>query len=422
MLIHVLDSTLFKDEDGLLYEILDRNEKGAIDALVLIGINSNRESISSNLEDLRIATQCVFGNRMDIFLDRPSVLDFTLGLRGIPQYEIWTHDSGPREMTVDSELFDLLKLLKESVENYRTDTQKYNLSKLSQYFRHSKTSMSTSIEFFERQYGIFNRLMESIFCTGGIGSSNELLLSLSNDVGITRLDEFKLIVDFCSRVLPSLKKNSPAIAEQLCKILNVYSLAHAARNDGFELPSQDQAASTYLWLAAFLTIYAKGRLAEHQSFPAFLATFRVFELISYALLLHFSRLEFRRSSNEVFLTLNINRVSGFGPAWSELKSGVLKPSNICTEGKLKELDLFIKLRNSLVLVHGLRYVNEKMTAKYLSDVLKFATDIETKLGPRVLPFKEKLERFQSVHCYDVATIAVETISKSLSIDGSLFTN
>ena len=149
MLIHVLDSTLFKDEDGLLYEILDRNEKGAIDALVLIGINSNRESISSRLEELRIATQCVFGNQMDIFLDRPSVLDFTLGLRGIPKYEIWTHDSEPREMTVDSELFELLELLKESVENYRTDTQKYNLSKLSQYFRHSKTSMRTSIEFFE---------------------------------------------------------------------------------------------------------------------------------------------------------------------------------------------------------------------------------------------------------------------------------
>ena len=99
--------------------------------------------------------------------------------------------------------------------------------------------------------------MESIFCTGGIGSSNELFRSLSNDVGITRLDEFKLIVDFCSRKLPVLKFKSPAIAEQLCKILNVYSLAHAARNDGFELPSREEAASTFLWLAAFLTIYAK---------------------------------------------------------------------------------------------------------------------------------------------------------------------
>ena len=422
MRVHVLDSTLFKEEDDLLTEILSRSDEGAIDALVLIGINSNRRSINSKLKELDIATQCVFGNRMDIFLDRPSVIDFTLGLRGIPQYEIWTHDSEPREMTVDLELFDLLKHLKESVENYRTDTQKYNLSKLSQYFRHSKTTMNTSIEFFEQQYGIFNRLLEAIFCNGGIGSSQELFRSLSNDVGITRLDEFKSIVDFCSRELPVLKIRSPAIAEQLCKILNVYSLAHAARNDGFELPDQRQAASTFLWLAAFLTIYAKGRLAEHQSFPAFLATFRVFELISYALLLQFSLLEFRRSRNEVILALNDNKVSGFGPAWGELKSKVLKPRNICTEGKLKELDLFIKLRNNLVLVHGLRYVNEKMSAKFLAEILKYASDIESKLGHDVLPFKEKLERFQTAHCYDVATIAIETISDSLSIEGSLFAN
>ena len=85
--------------------------------------------------------------------------------------------------------------------------------------------------------------------------------------------------------------------------------------------------------------------------------------------MNFTLLEFRRSRNEVFLALNDNKISGFGPAWGKLKSEVLKPRNICTANKLNELDRFIKIRNSLVLVHGLRYVNEKISAKYLSEVL-----------------------------------------------------
>ena len=415
MRIHVLDSTRFEDTDDLLTEILSRSENGSIDALVLIDPELEIEAFIKKLEDLGIMIHPVVGNQMPTFCDRPSIIDLMLGSQGVSSYEIWTHDSEPQKLFIDPKLLDLLGRLKEATEGGRVDIQKYLLSDLSSFFQRSHKSMSVSVKFFENQYSILNRLLEDIFCKGGIASSNELLILGLNSNSLTSLDEFRLIVNGCNKIMPVLHAGSPTIALKLKNIRDVYSMAHATLDNENGWQDPNKAASCFVWVAAFLAIYAQTRLAEYQSFSVFLAAFRIFELISYALLLKASVIEFRNGKELVF-TGDDSKLMGFGKAWGLCKQK-LKRQKICTMKRLEQLDEFIELRNNLLLIHGLGYVNKELAAKYLSEVHGYAADIEKKMD-RQLQFDSKVKRFQSVHCHDVASMAIESVKESLSIQGS----
>lgn len=419
MRIHVLDSTHFSDTDDLLTEVLSRREQAPIDVLVLVEPELDCESLIRELRDLGILTQLIVGNQMSPFCERPSIIDMMLGSRGISNYEIWVNDQSPEKLVIDQKFLGLLDRLKKSAEHGRTDIQKHLLSDLSRFFQKPQEPMSVSVRFFEKHYNVLDQFLEKIFRSNGIASSNELRGLVRNSNDLTSLDEFSFIVNQCNRILPALRSNSPTVAHKIEQIKRVYSIAYGAHDDEGEGEWLDpnKAASCLISIAAFLAIYAQGRLAEHQSFSAFLATFRTLELISHALLLKTGSIEFRKYGNNIFLTLTEDerKLTAFGPAW-KLCRQELKQGNICTENQLELLDEIIEFRNNLLLIHGLRYVNKQLVHKYLGAVFRYATDVENKMD-HSLQLEAKLQLFKSAHCYDVAAMAIESVKESLSIQG-----
>lgn len=417
MRIHVLDSTRFEDTDDLLTEVLSRREQAPINLLVLVEPELDCESLIGKLRDLGILTRLIVGNQISPFCVRPSIIDMMLGLRGISSYEIWVNDQDPQELVIDQKFLDLLDRLKVSANHGRTDIQKHLLSDLSSFFQKPHESMDVSVRFFKSQYNVLDQLLEEIFRSNEIASSNELRGLVRNSNDLTSLDEFRFIVNQCNRRLPALRATSPTIALKLEEIKRAYSMAYDAHGNEGEWPDPSRAASCLIWVAAFLAIYAQGRLAEHQSFSAFLATFRTLELISHALLLKTELIEFRRHRNNAVLAItgDERKLTAFGMAW-RLCRRKLKQGNTCTDNQLELLDEIIEFRNNLLLVHGLRYVNKQLAHKYLEAVLRYAIDVENKMD-RSLEFEPKFELFKSVHCYDVAAMAIESVKESLSIQG-----
>ncbi len=417
MRIHVLDSTRFADTDDLFTEVLSRIEQAPINLLVLVEPKLDCESLIGKLRDLGILTRLIVGDQTSPFCKRPSIIDLMLGSQGISSYEIWVNDQEPQELVIDQEFLNLLDRLKASATHGRTDIQKHLLSDLSRFFQKPHESMDVSVRFFESQYNVLDQLLEEIFRSNGIASSNELRGLVRNSKDMTPLYEFSFIVNQCNRRLPTLKAHSPTVALKLEEIKRAYSMAYDAHGNEGEWLDPNRAASCLIWIAAFLAIYAQGRLAEHQSFSAFLATFRTLELISHALLLKTELIEFRRHRNNMVLALaeDGSRLTAFGTAW-ELCRRKLKQRNTCTENQLELLDEIIEFRNNLLLVHGLRYVNKQLAHKYLEAVLRYAIDVESKVD-RSLKFGPKFALFKSVHCYDVAAMAIESVKESLSIQG-----
>lgn len=415
--IHVLDNARFADTDDLLTEVLSRREQAPITMLVLVEPELDCESLIRELRNLGVTTQLVVGNQTAPFCERPSIIDMMLGSWGISSYEIWVNDQDPQELVVDPKFLDLLDCLKVSANHGRTDIQKYLLSDLSNFFQKPHESMSVSVRFFEKQYNVLDQLLEEIFRSNGIASSNELRGLVRNSNDLTSLDEFCFIVNQCNKRLPALKTNSPTIAQKLEKIKRAYSTAYSARGNEGEWLDPNKAASCLIWIAAFLALYAQGRLAEHQSFSGFLATFRTLELITHALLLKSELIEFRRHGNNMVLvfTEDGRKLTGFGTAWN-LCRRKLKKEDVCTEKQLILLDEIIEFRNNLLLIHGLRYVNKQLSHKYLEAVIRYATDVENKMD-HSLEFGPKLKLFESAHCYDMAAMVIESVKESLSIQG-----
>ena len=423
MQVHLVDTRNVKgvDEDKVLFEILERNEKGSIDILVLIGYEFCQKKFLAELKNIDVHASCIFSNQLTLFTTHPSIIDFFLGLQSIKEYEFWLNSSQPDYVSVDSNIVQLFECLKSDVSSGRYDRQKFLLSRLSNIFQNS-IEMSAPINYFEEQYGVFRRLLQNIFINGDIANLKKLGRSWKDGADVVRLEEFNTILKKCSDTTLYLDRKSPTISSYLKKIAGVYSTAHSSAFDGHGLPHSGQASTSFLWLAAFLFLYAEGRLHEKQNMLALLATFRVLELVSYSILLSYSLIEYRRIRNDrvlVFLSTN-EQIKGFGPTWHELKLGVLKTENLCKSNRVQALDEFIQMRNRSLLIHGARFVNTQLAEKYFYEVWGFIEDIESNLNRkklRLFDFTKKYKYFKSAHCYDIAKLAIDSVAEVLDIDG-----
>ena len=295
------------------------------------------------------------------------------------------------------------------------------LSKLSSLFQNS-IEMSAPIYYFEKQYRVFHRLLQNIFVNGDIANLKKLGRSWNDGADVVRLEEFNTIFEMCSVTNLHLNRSSPTISSYLMQIAGVYSTAHSSAFNGHGIPNSTQASTSFLWLAAFLFLYAEGRLHEKQNMLALLATFRVLELVSYSILLSYSLIEYRRIRNDRVLTfLSTNeQIKGFGPTWHELKLGVIKTENLCKPNRVQALDEFIQMRNRSLLIHGARFVNTQLAEKYFYEVGGFIGDIESNLNRkklRLFDFTKKYKYFKSAHCYDIAKLAIDSVAEVLDIDG-----
>ena len=424
MQVHLVDTKKYVkgvDEDQLLFEILERDDNGSIDVLVLLGYEFCQKKFLAELKNIDIRARCIFSNQLTLFTTHPSIIDFFLGLQSIKEYEFWLDSFQPNYVSIDSKIVQLFECLKSDVRNGRYDRQIFLLSRLSNLFQNS-IEMSVPIYYFEKQYRVFHGLLQNIFINGDIANLKKLGRSWNDGADVVRLEEFNTIFKMCSDADLYLNRRSPTISSYLKKIAGVYSTAHSSAFDGNGLPHSSQASTSFLWLAAFLFLYAEGRLHEKQNMLALLATFRVLELVSYSILLSYSLIEFRRiRSNRVLAFLRTDeQIKGFGPAWHKLKFDVLKTGNLCKTNRIQAIDEFIHIRNGLLLIHGTRFVNTQLAKKYICEVWGFIEDIESNLNKKNLKFFDftnKYNYFKSTHCYDVAKLAIDSVAEVLDIDG-----
>ena len=293
--VHLVDTRNVNgvDEDQILLDILGRNENGSIDFLVLVGYEFCQKKFLVDLKNIDVHARCIFSNQLTLFTTRPSIIDFFLGLQSIKEYEFWLDSSQPDYVSIDSNIVQLFECLKSDVRNGRYDRQMFLLSRLSNLFQNS-IEMSAPINYFEKQYRVFHRLLQNIFINGDIANLKKLGRSWNDGADVVRLEEFNTIFEMCSVTNLHLNRSSPTISSYLMKIAGVYSTAHSSAFNGHGIPHSSQASTSFLWLAAFLLLYAEGRLHEKQNMLALLATFRVLELVSYSILLSYSLIEYRR--------------------------------------------------------------------------------------------------------------------------------